>query len=158
MTPRADLEELLAQYRAALDAQLALLEQLEAVAARQREQTDARNFERLAVASDERDTLTRSLVTIEQGLAEVRQQLTQSRAEVIRMPQFAGVLERRRTAAEVVARILETDQESMRSLADAELARRAALAHLERGGTTLAAYRKVLTPPVSNAALLDRRG
>jgi len=155
---RAEIEQLLAQYRAALDAQLSLLGQLEAVAARQREQTDARDFERLAVLSDERDRLTRSLVTIEQGLADVRQRLSASRAQVMAMPEFAEVVERRRTAADRVAKILETDRESLKCLADAELARRAALAHLERGGTTLAAYRKVLTPPASNATLLDRRG
>jgi hypothetical protein len=155
---RGEIEALLEQYRAAVDAQLALLAQLEIVAARQREETDARNFERLAVASDERDRLTRSLVTIEQGLTDVRRQLAAAKQEVLAMPAFAEVVERRRRAAELVAGILDTDRESLKTLADAEIARRAALAHLERGGTTLAAYRKVLTPPASNAALVDRRG
>jgi hypothetical protein len=59
---------------------------------------------------------------------------------------------------DLVAAILATDQESMKALADAELARRAAVASLERGETTLAAYRKVIAPPVSASTLLDRRG
>jgi len=154
----AELVLLLEQYRAALDAQLALLAQLEAVAARQREETDARDFERLAVDSDQRDQLTRSLVTIEQGLADVRQQLLASREQAMALAQFGEVVQRRKQAAETVARILDVDRESMKSLADAELARRAAVATLERGESTLAAYRKVLAPPVSNAALVNRRG
>ena len=38
------------------------------------------------------------------------------------------------------------------------LARRAAVASLEHGETTLAAYRRVLTPPLGHASLVDRRG
>jgi hypothetical protein len=153
-----ELTNLLDQYRAALEAQIALLRQLESVAARQREVTEARDFERLAAASDQRDRLTRSLITIEEGLAEVRQRLAQSRGEVTSLPAFHSVIDLRHVAADLVAKILATDRESMKSLADAELARRAALASLERGETTLAAYRRVLAPPVSSAALLNRRG
>jgi hypothetical protein len=64
----------------------------------------------------------------------------------------------RQTAADVIASILATDKDSMKALADAELARRAAVSSLERGETTLAAYRKVIAPPVSGASLVDRRG
>jgi hypothetical protein len=46
----------------------------------------------------------------------------------------------------------------MKALQDAELARRAAMAIVERGETTLAAYGKVIAPPVSSATLLNRRG
>lgn len=152
------LAHLLEQYRAGLEAQIALLRQLETVAARQREVSEARDFERLAAASDERDRLTRSLVAIEQGLSEVRDTLRQFQKEVVALDTFRQVTSLRQAAAELVARILATDRESMKSLADAELARRTALASLERGETTLAAYRKILTPPVSSAGLVSRRG
>lgn len=155
---REELNNLLDQYRAALEAQVALLRQLERVADRQRENTEARNFERLAVESDERDRLTRSLVAIEQGLADVRQRLGASREETLALKGFSDVVALRHAAADLVARILATDRESMKSLSNAELARRAALASLERGETTLAAYRKVLVPPVSSAGLVNRRG
>ncbi len=46
----------------------------------------------------------------------------------------------------------------MSALANAELARRSAVAGLEKGETTLAAYRRVLAPPVASATLLKRRG
>jgi len=64
----------------------------------------------------------------------------------------------RQVAANLVASILETDKASMRALADAELARRAAMAGLETGETTLAAYRRVLSPPVGSASVLNLRG
>ena len=69
-----------------------------------------------------------------------------------------GVVTLRQQAAALVARILATDEESIQALADAELARRAAVASLEQGETTLAAYRRVLSPTLAQASLLDRRG
>jgi len=153
-----ELVHLVNQYQAGLEAELVLLRQLEQVAARQRESTEAHDFAHLAIAGDERDRVTRSLLAIEQGLAEVRKTMQASQAEVMALEGFQAVLALRQQAAELVAHILATDRESLKSLADAELARRAALASLERGDTTLAAYRKVLAPPVSSAALLNRRG
>jgi ATP:corrinoid adenosyltransferase len=152
------LRQLLTQYRTALDAQISLLHQLEDAAGRQHATTETRNFEQLAVESDHRDQLTRSLLAIEEGLAAVRETLAASRADIEPLDEFAAVMHLRRIAAELVARILATDRESMKVLSDAELARRAAMASLDRGETTLAAYRKVLTPPVASAALVNRRG
>ena len=153
-----DPAQMLALYRAGLEAQIALLGQLEAVASRQRTVSESRDFERLAAESDRRDSLTRSLVEIEQGLATGLRAMGASREAVVRLEGLSEVVSLRRTTASLVARILATDQLSLQSLANAELARRAALASLERGETTLAAYRKILTPPVSSAAFFDRRG
>jgi hypothetical protein len=152
------LLQLLAQYRTALDAQISLLQQLEETAVRQHATTEVRDFEQLAVESDRRDGLTRSLLAIEEGLVAVRDTLAAARGDVESLDEFSGVLHLRRVAANMVARILATDRESMKVLSDAELARRAAMASLDRGETTLAAYRKVLAPPVASAALVDRRG
>ena len=63
-----------------------------------------------------------------------------------------------REAAQLVSAFSSTDQQSLSALADAELARRSAVVSLERGETTLAAYRRVLAPPVASATLVDRRG
>ena len=73
-------------------------------------------------------------------------------------PALEKVTVEERTTQVLISGILATDQISLRSLADAELARRSALASLERGETTLAAYRKVLAPPVASASFFDRRG
>ncbi|MEZ5290607.1 MAG: hypothetical protein R2745_05965 [Vicinamibacterales bacterium] len=157
MTDR-DLADALEQYRAGLDAEIALLEQLALVAARQQGVTARRDYEQLGVEGDERDRLTRALVSIEEGLQPVRGRLALARDRVATLAGYGTVVGLRQRAAALVARILATDEESMQALTDAELARRAAVASLEQGETTLAAYRRVLTPSFGQASLVNRRG
>jgi len=152
------LVDALAQYRAGLEAEIALLEHLALVAGRQRSVTARRDFEQFGVEGDERDRLTRALVTVEDGLQTVRARLGAARDRTASLDGYSDVVALRQRAAALVARILATDEESMQSLADAELARRAAVASLEQGETTLAAYRRVLTPKLGHASLVDRRG
>jgi hypothetical protein len=154
----AEATALVEQYRDGLHAELALLRQLVALADRQTASTGSRDFEQLSNESDERDRVTRGLVTIEDGLTEIRRGLGRHRALTMSLPAWPDIVRLRQEAADLVARVLSADRESMRLLADAEAARRAALANLEKGETTLAAYRRVLTPPVEHAALVDGRG
>ena len=79
-------------------------------------------------------------------------------AQIGALPGYQDVAARHREAAHLVNDILAVDQQSLSALADAELARRSAMASLERGEATLAAYRRVLAPPVASATLFDRRG
>ncbi len=155
---RDDVERHLDQLRLGLETELALLRQLQAVAATQRRVSELRDFDQLKIASDERDRLTRSLLAIEQGLTEHRAVLAEVREAAASIPTYGTVLALRQASSDLVSEILEADREAMKVLADAEMARRAALASLERGETTLAAYRRILAPPVSNAGLVDRRG
>lgn len=154
----ADLRDALAQYRAGLEAELALLDQLAQVAARQRGESARRDYERLGLAGEERDRLTRALVALEDGLQPVRTRLAAVRDRAAAQPGYPEIVALRQRAAVTVTGILRTDEESMQSLADAELARRAAVASLEQGETTLAAYRRVLNPALGQASLVDRRG
>ncbi|MGE3957543.1 MAG: hypothetical protein AB7H96_12555 [Vicinamibacterales bacterium] len=155
---REELELTLEEFRKGLETELALLRQLQAVAARQREVSAARDFDTFKIISDERDRLTRSLLAIEQGLGESRDLLTNVRDQAASIPAYGTVLALRQASTDLVNDILSCDRAAMKALADAEVARRAAMASLERGETTLAAYRRVLAPPVSNAGLVDRRG
>ena len=155
---RSELELTLEEFRKGLETELALLRQLQAVALQQREISTARDFDRFKVVSDERDRLTRSLLAIEQGMAEQREMLAAFRDDAQGIPVYGSILALRQASTDLVNDILGCDREAMKVLADAEMARRAAMASLERGETTLAAYRKVLAPPVSNAGLVDRRG
>ncbi len=157
MTER-DLADGLAQYRAGLETQIALLGQLELVAARQRGVSARRDYDQLGLEGEERDRLTRLLVSVEQDLQPVRARLFDARTLVARAAGYSDVLALRQRAVALVSRILATDEESIQSLTDAEVARRAAVASLEQGETTLAAYRRVLTPSLPHAALVDRRG
>jgi ABC-type transporter Mla subunit MlaD len=153
-----ELARLIQQYRAGLDAEMNLLRQLALVSEQQHADTHDRDFAGFHHAADERDRLMQSLVTIEAGLRDVRQHLADNREQASRLPGFEDVIVLHREAAQLVSTILSTDKQSLSSLADAELARRSAVAGIERGETTLAAYRRVLTPPVASATLVDRRG
>ena len=153
-----DLARLIEQYRAGLDAEMHLLHQLAQVSERQRTVTSDGDFAAFNNAADERDRIMQGLVTLEAGLRDVRQKLTDHRERASRLPGFDQVVAMHRDAAQLVSAILSTDKQSLSSLADAELARRSAVAGIERGETTLAAYRRVLTPPVASATLVDRRG
>jgi hypothetical protein len=155
---RQDLADALEQYRSGLDTAVSLLRQLKNVAGRQREGTASRNFERLAAEADARDELTHALVAIEPSLRQVKAILAKEPTAVSRLPGYAEVAALKQTASDLVAEILKTDEESMHALADAELARRAAVASLECGEATLAAYRRVLNPPLAGASLLNLRG
>lgn len=155
-TPAADA---LAQYRAGLQTGIELLRQLDAVARRQQEGSETRDFNQLSSESDTRERITNALVSIEPGLRDLRSFLaTVPEDALMDEPDYSEVMALRQTAAELVAGILKTDDASMRALADAELAHRAARATLECGEATLSAYRRVLTPPVANASFLNVRG
>lgn len=149
----------LVQYRAGLQAGIELLRQLQAVADRQREGSERRDFTRLAADADIRSRLTHALVAMEPGLRDVRAYLATLPHDVLEaQPDYAEVMALRQAAADLVSAILSSDDASMQALADAELAHRAARANLECGEATLAAYRRVLTPPVGSASLLDVHG
>jgi hypothetical protein len=149
---------LLEQYRAGIDAELSLLRQLADVAKDQREVTTAADFNAFNSVADRRDAIMRSLVTIEEDLRSLRVELTANRDIARQVEGYDDVVNRHREATDLVNMILATDQQSIAALADAELARRSAMASLERGETTLAAYRRVLSPPVSSAKLVDKIG
>jgi hypothetical protein len=153
-----DVATAVGQYHAGIEAELHLLRQLDVIAAQQREVSAARDFESFQGPSDERDRLTRDLVTIEEGLRKVRTLLADHREQAERTPGYERAVALHREASDLVARILTTDKAALHALADAEVARRAALSGIEQGEATLAAYRKVLAPPSSGSSLFDTRG
>ena len=61
-------------------------------------------------------------------------------------------------AADLASSIMTADVHSMASLREAELARRFAQESIYQGESTLAAYRRVVNPPLKNATLVNRRG
>lgn len=158
MTPLTELGDLIEQYHSGIEAELVVLRQLERISMRQQEVSETRDFNALIGETDTRERLTRTLVAIEEGLRELRKQLVGRRQEAEQLVEFHNALIAHKEAADLIARILTTDQQSLKALADAELARRASLASLDHGESTLAAYRKVLTPPVASATIVNRQG
>ena len=158
MSGKGDVAALLAQYRAGLDAELALLDRLKDLADQQREASRAGDLDALTTVSDARDRVMANLVTIEHQLKPIRLTLANRAGELADEPHFQEVAARHREAAARVTMILTSDRESLESLKEAELARSFAARTLEQGENTLAAYRRVVAPHVSGATLVNRTG
>jgi hypothetical protein len=153
-----ELAQSLATYGAGLQAELALLHQLEALALSQRECSARNDLEALGRVGDQRGRLTAALVQIEHELKPAREAIAAHLASVRRFAVFSEVLKRHRMAGELVARILESDRELLQQLQVAEQDRRQAAHAIETGEVTLNAYRRVLAPAVSSVGLINRRG
>jgi len=152
------LARALSAYAAGLDAEMALLEQLHALSAAQRTASASQDLPGVHGATEERERLLALLVSVEHDLRPVRQSIALNQRAVARMPQFHAVAERHRIAAGLVARIMSADEETLAALREAEIARRFAAQAIEVGENTLAAYRRVVAPPLANASLIDKRG
>jgi hypothetical protein len=148
----------IAQYRAGLEAELALLRQLESLGERQQAAVAERDTDRLRENHDARDRVMGSLVALEHELKPVRQILAQRRTELRDLAEFKEVATLHAQAAEMVSRIIAADHDALSALQDAERTRRAVASTVERGETTLQAYRRVVAPQPPNPALVDRRG
>jgi hypothetical protein len=152
------LAHALTTYAAGLDAEMALLGQLEQIAARLRDATANGDITLLNRCTDERATLMQNLVALEHELQPVRARLSTHHEAAALLSGFPAVAARHRDAAALVASILTADQQSLDSLREAEQARRFAAQAIEAGETTLAAYRRVVSPRPPAAAIVDERG
>ncbi len=156
--PLEQLTSAIVSYSSGLDAQLELLTNLEAISARQAEATRDGSAEALAQCSDERARLTAALIALEQNLKPVRALLADHSHLAARLPGFASLVTRHSAAGRRIAALIEADSQIMAALKDADAARRFAAQALEAGEATLAAYRRVIAPPPTSAAIVDERG
>ena len=159
MSPSDDLRPAVSEYRAGLEAEIAMLHQLAALAAREREVTAATgSLLALEEISDARDQVMASLVAVESQLKPIRRQLLESIDRTRSIEGFQALAALHRQAAALAAEIVAADDHSLAALREAELARQFAAESLGKSETTLAAYRRVVTPPLANATLVNRRG
>ena len=149
---------MVAEYRSGLEAEVALLRQIDSLSMRQQEATLTGDYAALRAIHERREAVMANLVSVEHELKPLRAELAAQREMLQHSAQFQEVAARHAEAAEMVRRIIASDGESLRALQDAELARRAAAAATERGETTLHAYRRVIAPTISNATLVNRKG
>jgi hypothetical protein len=153
-----DLRTALAEYRQGLDAELGLLAQLTALARDQHHATDGNDYPALTAVSERRDDLMRALLEVESQLRPVRATIA-SQADAARQVEgFDEIVRLHREAEGLVAGILTSDRSTLEALHAAEQARRAASQVIEAGEATLAAYRKVIAPPLAPAGLVSRHG
>jgi hypothetical protein len=155
---RDELPQLVSQYRAGLEAEIALLHRLEDLATKQREASEAGDLTALGAVSDERDRVMAGLVRIEHELKPVRTILVEHRRALERIPELQQVAALHRSAASLIEGIATVDRNSIEALKQAEQARQFAAQALEQGESTLAAYRRVVAPPVAGASLVNRKG
>ena len=153
-----DLRQRLAIYGPGLEAEVALLHQLKRLAFAQRDATNTHEVDQLSFVAQDRDRIMAALVTIEHELRPAREALAAERDKTSELPGFADVVALHRTAADLVASIVHSDQDTVRALQDAEVSRRLAAQTLGAAGSTLAAYRRVVAPPLTGAGLVDRHG
>jgi hypothetical protein len=153
-----ELTPLVEQYRAGLDAELMLLHRLQAIAVDQRRASETGSATEMQATGDHRDRVMATLVTVEHELKGVRLALLKYRDHLVDMPAFQEIVALHRQAADLVADIVAVDQDSVQALRNAEHARHLAAQTLEQGESTLAAYRRVVTPTLESATLVNRRG
>ncbi|HEY6506847.1 MAG TPA: hypothetical protein VIY56_02465 [Vicinamibacterales bacterium] len=154
----ADLDEVLLEYRAGLEAEMALLRRLERLDTSRHDAASHEGVIELAALTDERDKVMAALVSIEHTLKPLRVQLAEARATLRDDAAFQDVAALHQRAADLVARIVTTDSQSLQALKDAEDARRFAAESMDKGESTLAAYRRVVAPPVGGARIVNRQG
>ena len=155
---REHLIPLVDQYRAGLDAELMLLHRLQALALEQRRVSQTGSVTDIHTTVDDRDRVLATLVKVEHELKGIRQELLAGRAWLTDLPAFQEIVERHKEAADLVAGIIGVDRDSLEALKEAEEARRIAAQSLEQGESTLAAYRRVVSPELTPATLVNRRG
>jgi hypothetical protein len=153
-----DLLPIVEQYRAGLDAELMLLHRLQAISLDQRRVSETGSVIEMQACSDDRDRVMATLVTVEHELKGLRQQLLKHRDRLAELPAFQEIVVLHRQAADLVADIVSVDEDSMQALKNAEQARHIAAQALEQGESTLAAYRRVVTPTLASATLVNKRG
>jgi hypothetical protein len=153
-----ELAQLIAHYRAGLDAEMKLLHRLEQLAAQQREATEEGDFDALTIVTDSRDRVMAGLVQIEHELKPIRSVLLKNRRVLDASQEFQSVAALHRTAAGLIEKIVTEDRSSLDGLKQAEQSRRLAAQSLETGESTLDAYRRVVSPTLPGAALVNRKG
>jgi len=152
-----DLAEAVEAYRTGMAAEVVLLQALDDVAGEQRSVSLARAFDKFEQPATERDRLTAELASLERSMRPVRDWLASRRHDAEQVPAFAEASSLHEQALTIATRILGHDQDALRSLREVTIARRAALARLDQAGTTLAAYRRVTTPP-GRSTFVNQRG
>jgi hypothetical protein len=153
-----DLDEVIREYRAGLEAEISLLLRLERLDTSRHDASSHAGVLEIAALADEREHVMANLVSIEHTLKPMRALLVDARTTLQGEPAFQAVAALHRRAGDLVARILANDTQSLQALRDAEHARRFAAESMEKGESTLAAYRRVVAPPLEGARIVNRRG
>lgn len=144
-------------YGAGLEAEMSLLERLRRLAARQQDAMAGGEINLLAEIGDQRESVMASLVEVEHQIKPLRGMLASGLERAAALPGFNEVVALHRAAGLLVSSIMSADRGTIEALREAEGRRRLAAQTVEKGTTTLAAYRRVVAPR-TKSAIVDTEG
>ena len=151
-------DEALLAYTTGLDAEIAILRQVEALGAEQRSAWERNELLPLGSLATRRAALMHDLAAIEARIAPLRDRLRGDLDRACRTPGYAAAEARGRDAQALVLRVMAADRRFLTDLEASLQARRREAHDLDTGGATLAAYRRIVAPAIASAALVDQRG
>lgn len=154
----SELLHCIADYRAGLEAQILLLRHLMALSTREREVAASGGLGALDEIIDAREQVMATLAALETHQKPIRRALHDRQQTVVHMQEFKELSLLHQAAGALAEEILAVDGDSLTALREAEIARRAAAESIEKGESTLAAYRRVVMPSPVSAKLLNRKG
>jgi hypothetical protein len=153
-----EVRRALVDYGRGLDTELSLLDELARWARAQNQAAHAGDSPALSSASTGRQAAMDALLDVEERVRPVRAMIIAHLREARVQEGFPALASKHRQGERLLAAIAECDRETLDILQDAERARRLSVHAIEAGEATLAAYRKVIAPPLGSAELLSRRG
>jgi hypothetical protein len=151
-------DELVLAYTAGLDAELAILAQVEALAVEQRAAWARNELLPLSGLATRRAALMHELAAVEARLAPLSDRLRSDLQRALRTPGYGVAETRRQETRAVIYRLMATDRQFLTDLETSLESRRRESQTLDTGNATLAAYRRVVVPTVASAGLFDQRG
>lgn len=151
-------DEALAAYTAGLDAELAILHQVEALAAEQRAVRSRNELLPLGPLATRRAALMHELAAIDTRIAPLRDRVRTDLNRARRCPGYDAAEARRAEVRALAATVVAADRQFLLDLEATLEGRRREVHDLDTGGATLAAYRRIVVPDVASAGLFDSRG
>ncbi|MEO5821995.1 MAG: hypothetical protein ABIT71_15945 [Vicinamibacteraceae bacterium] len=151
-------DETLLAYTAGLEAEIAILHQVEALAAEQREVWTRNELLPLGPLATRRAALMHDLAAVEARIAPLHDRLRTELERASSTPGYAAVEARRQEAQALIHRLMAEDRKFLTDLETSLVSRRREAHDLETGNATLAAYRRVVVPTVASAGIFDQRG
>jgi hypothetical protein len=151
-------DELVLAYAAGLDAQLAILAQVEALAAEQRVAWTRNELLPLGGLATRRAELMHELAAIEARLAPLNDRLRTDLERALRTPGYGQAEARRQEARALIYRLMAADRKLLTDIETSLESRRRESHDIDTGNATLAAYRRIVVPAIASAGLFDQRG
>ena len=152
--PQVSMDQYCLAFRPVLDLLASLLD----CATSQEAAALAADFEALAAATERRSEAMRALEAADAPLRAAREVIARSADGLHADPLLAQIETLHRQARDFVAAVSQRDARTQSALQRLSDEARTSAQQLEVGGTTLAAYRRIVAPPLQSAELVDRRG